>query len=151
MSNKDIVHFITEAKKNAYASGGGLASKPTRPGAKDIPYQKDKWSYLDSYYGELDFMGEEVVWEQDRAIWGMNYRGDTYEEIAGFPQFLLEALMRVPDDAPYRGPKHYANGPFEYFCEWSGSVESFHGNEYVTYEGSRIYSLHFHGGKISYT
>lgn len=49
---------------------------------------------------------------------------------------------------PFRGPKHYTNGDYEYHCQVNGTFEWFQGEEKITYKGEQIYECVFHGGRI---
>jgi len=66
--------FIVRAKAATYV-GGGQHSPSCRPGSHDLDYTEDDWSYLDSYFGGHDFLGEEVVFFDKRPVWAMNYYG----------------------------------------------------------------------------
>ncbi|MFB9328475.1 DUF5680 domain-containing protein [Paenibacillus aurantiacus] len=142
--------FLTEAKRNAYASGTGIAVRTTEDGTKEIAYEREAYRYKDCYTGELDFIGEEKVWHQGRPVWGMNYYGFTHEPIEGFPGFLLDCLKQVPVEAPYRGPATVSSDRFVYSCSWDGDEQWFRGEESIRYEGRVIFSLAFHGGRIRF-
>jgi hypothetical protein len=130
-NDHELIGFIVEAKRNTDATGNGSKAVQSREGAKDFPYKKGSYSYLDSYFGELDFVGQEVVWQDRSAIWAMNYFGNTFEPVDGFPDFLFDCLKMVSDDAPFRGPKQHQNEVFEYICSWSGDLNQFHGEEKI--------------------
>ncbi|MDQ0088698.1 hypothetical protein J2T12_002108 [Paenibacillus anaericanus] len=148
-NEKEFRDFLVEAKRNSYASGNnGVAS--SRPGTKDILYTKGNYSYLDSYFGGLHFSGQEIVRLNKTAVWGMNYHGRTANPVQRFPEFLLECLMLVCQDAPYRGPASHRNKDFEYECSWNGDLVQFSGEERIMYKGEEIYHLFFHGGEIAY-
>jgi len=46
----ELVAFILEAKKQAYA-GDGKEITPERPGFKELGFRKGHWEYRDSYSG----------------------------------------------------------------------------------------------------
>jgi hypothetical protein len=142
--------FIVEAKKLTYAAGVEGGAGP-RAGTKDIPFASGRWSYLDSYYGGIDFLGQEVVWFDGKPVWGMNYYGRTDAALSGpdLPHFLKVSLLAMPAEAPYRGPERYAEGDYEYRCSWRGSLADFAGREEILYRGRRAYALEFHGGMIA--
>jgi hypothetical protein len=144
-----FVQFLIDAKRNTYAGGGKLAT-PSRPGSKDLSYAKDGYSYHDTYLGDIDFIGEEAVWLAGKAIWGMNYYGVmlTDEVPAEFIQCLKGALLRVPPEAPYRGPARFRFANLEYACSWRGEIDRFEGSEHITLDGKEIYRLLFHGGSL---
>ncbi len=62
---------------------------------------------------------------------------------------LHAALMEVPREAPFRGPRLLKKGDSEYRCSWQGSPEDFHGEEEILRGGKRVYFLRFHGGTLS--
>jgi hypothetical protein len=150
MDNENaFVEFLIRAKKHTYAGDGGL-SAPSRPGSKDLIFEQDDYLYIDTYLGSMDFIGEEVVWHKQNPIWGMNYYGfmliDDVPE--GFSHCLKAALQNIPPEAPYRGPAHFEDGPFEYRCAWEGGLEQFSGTEAILMNDKAIYRLTFHGGRV---
>jgi hypothetical protein len=144
-----FVQFLIDAKRHTYAGDGKLAA-PSRPGSKDLSYAKDGYSYLDTYLGDIDFIGEEAVWLAGKAVWGMNYCGVmlTDEVPAEFSHCLKGALLNVPREAPFRGPSSFRHGNLEYTCSWQGDVDRFAGIEHITLDGKEIYRLLFHGGSL---
>ena len=144
--DKDTVAFLLRAKKATYA-GKGAESKSSRPRSHDLEYSEGGLTYIDSYLGGERFAGEEALWRDGVPFWSMNYVGRvTGNDFSG--DFLKEALLRVPEDAPYRGPAEYSNGAYSYKCEYSGSADWFYGREVITLNGEQIYECLFHGGKI---
>ena len=72
---ENLRDFILLAKQNSYV-GGGAKLLPYRLGSHDLQFiRKDDWAYHDSYVGENDFIGEEIVYFQNKPVWGMNYYG----------------------------------------------------------------------------
>ncbi|NLU51326.1 MAG: XRE family transcriptional regulator [Clostridiaceae bacterium] len=140
--------FIVEAKRATYA-GYGKETESSRIKSRDLPYEKGDLKYLDSYLGESQFIGEEVVWYNDEPIWGMNYYGTLIDEpFEGFGDFLKSALRLVTPEAPYRGPKYFCKDEMEYICSWEGDITFFEGREEIRFKGKPVYRLVFHGGKI---
>jgi hypothetical protein len=150
IDDPSFVPFLLRAKKNTYAAGDGGKVASTRPASHDLSYQEEDWAYLDTYLGGFAFIGEEAVWWGGKPIWGMNYYGtmtvDTIPD--GFSPFLKQALLRVPAEAPYRGPAVYAEGDFTYTCRWEGALAGFRGEETIALAGQVVYRLDFHGGVI---
>jgi hypothetical protein len=151
MIEKDIElrNFIMEAKRRTYAAGVEGGAGP-RAGTKDIPFVSGPWSYLDSYYGGIDFLGQEAVWYEGRPVWGMNYYGRTEVALSGadLPRFLKAALLAMSVKAPYRGPSEFDEGDYEYRCRWLGTLADFSGEEEIRYRGLKAYALSFHGGIV---
>jgi len=81
----------------------------------------------------------------------MNYYGRSIADADSdsMGEILHAALMEPPRDAPYRGPRSYIKGDYEYLCSWKGEVVDFYGKEEILHKGKRIYSLRFHGGAIA--
>lgn len=145
-----FIDFLIQAKINTYAAGSTAPALPSRPNSKDLHYVEGDYLYIDSYLGEVDFIGEEAVWQGGRPIWAMNYYGVMLvEEIPeGFIDCLLAALRQVPPEAPYRGPAELEHGRFTYYCQWEGNPDRFRGREWIATEGKAIYELDFHGGSV---
>ncbi|WP_084766829.1 DUF5680 domain-containing protein [Clostridium nigeriense] len=145
----DLTDFLVEAKKNTYASST-KKEKPTRPNSKDYAYKKYNYYYHDSYLGNNKFIGEELVWKDEKIYWGMNYKGELLVDEApnGFSNFLKKSLQNVSEKSPFRGPKYFEDGAFTYKCTWEGCTDSFNGIESISHCGEEIYRLYFHGGRL---
>ena len=65
-----------------------------------------------------------------------------------FVSMRVQTLRRVPEEAPYRGPRAYVNGDYAYSCSMEGSFDWFRGTETISYRGEQIYECCFHGGAI---
>jgi len=140
---KAFTDFLIEAKRHTYAAGGP-PSGSSRRASKDLGYSLGDYEYLDSYLGEMDFIGEEVVYLREMPIWGMNYHGRSIGD-TDVGEILHGALMEPPREAPYRGPRFYKKGNCEYRCSWEGAPDDFCGEEEILIDGKRIYFLRFHG------
>ena len=145
----EFVQFLILAKKNTYAGDGNL-SAPSRPASKDLSFNQGDYLYLDTYLGSVDFIGEEAVWHLQKPLWAMNYYGVmlTDEIPEGFSHCLKGALQNAPVEAPFRGPRRFEDGPFEYTCQWKGDLDRFEGTEQIRFNGKVIYELTFHGGSL---
>jgi hypothetical protein len=144
-----FVDFLIRAKQDTYASGRAPDSS-SRPSSHDLSYSEGELKYIDTYLGGFHFIGEEAVWQNDKPLWGMNYYGKMLapEFPDGFSEFLKASLMRVPREAPFRGPAEFHAGNFDYRCEWQGDPGKFTGEEEIFYNGEKVYWLAFHGGEI---
>jgi len=145
----DLIRFLLRAKRATYAAKAPEQAEPSRPGAHDLRYEEaeDGWLYIDSYLGSEQFVGEEAVWKDGAPIWAMNYCGHSVAE--GFDgDFLRAALMAVPDDAPFRGPIEYQDGPLLYCNTLSGNPGWFFGREEIFKSGVSVYECMYHGGIV---
>lgn len=150
-SNMDLKTFIKSAKENTFAAGADPVES-SRNGSTDFVYEEGKYTYRDSFLGDLSDVGEELVWFEDEPVWGMNYRGgmiEGHEDKANEVfEFLKEALSNVPVDYPYRGPKCWKNGNMVYVNHVDGNVTDFVGKERIYQGGEMIYERKYHGGRI---
>lgn len=144
--DEKITDFLIRAKRATYA-GKGAETAPSRPSSHDLIYREGDLMYYDTYLGGERFAGEEALWIAGEPYWSMNYCG----RVTGSPfsgDFLKEALLRVPHDAPYRGPARYERGDWTYLCETEGGFDWFRGTEEILYRGASVYTCRFHGGLI---
>ena len=115
MMDQQTVEFLIRAKQATYA-GKGAETTPSRGKSHDLVYRDGDYMYYDTYLGGEEFAGEEALWISGIPYWSMNYIGRvTGENFSG--DFLKEALLRVPEENPYRGPREYTNGDYTYRCE----------------------------------
>jgi hypothetical protein len=176
VTDRELRAFIVEAKKASYASGAS-PSGASRTGSRDIAYKKGDLSYLDSYYGSVQFSGQEVVWLKSDAVWSMNYWGESIDAglaaatgredanasdlsagdegskpLFDLSAFLKESLLKVGEDAPFRGPNEYKKKcgavTAVYRCRWTGDLSGFTGDETISVDDRAVFRLFFHGGKI---
>lgn len=145
-SQKELIAFLLEAKKNTYAAHGSEV-RPSRPESHDLAWNTGDFYYYDTYLGGERFSGEEAVWHRGKPVWAMNYSGRTLDPLFS-GDFLKAALMRVGEDAPYRGPRYYAEGDYAYHCSHSGSFEWYSGTELILAGNRIIYECAFHGGIV---
>ena len=144
--DKKTIAFLIRAKQATYA-GKGAEIASSRVKSHDLAYREGEYMYYDTYLGGEKFAGEEALWVADIPYWSMNYVGRvTGGCFSG--DFLKEALLHVPEDEPYRGPREYTNGDYSYHCETEGSFDWFQGRESIDYQGKQIYECYFHGGLI---
>jgi hypothetical protein len=145
--NKNIIDFLIKAKRVTYA-GKGAEAIPSRPGSHDLHYAESDLLYIDTYLGGAKFGGEEALWRDNTPFWTMNYYGIVTDKEHFSGDFLKEALLRVPEDKPYRGPSEFVNGDYKYTCEVSGDFDYFNGKEEIFYREKKIYECLFHGGEV---
>jgi len=145
--SRDFISFLCRGKRATYA-GHGRELPASRTGSHDLKYSEENLDYYDSYLGSERFCGEEAVWKDGVAVWGMNYAGRVLDEkFSG--DFLKDVLSRVSEDLPYRGPLLFKNGDFTYHCEIDGPFEWFSGREAIFFDSVKVYECVFHGGIVS--
>ncbi len=148
----ELSRFLIQAKLQSCADqtvSGVTIFEDTR---KEMEYTFDRFRYLDRWLGFNPFLGEELVWETGRLVWGMNYYGKALEELVPASQvfsFLKQALGMVRPDRPYRGLEYFRAGPFTYVDKSHGVLDAFTGEEVIYYRDQQVYHLVYHGGRIA--
>lgn len=152
MDIKQLSKFLVKAKINTYASSGEEGGMVLSDGSKEFKFREGEFKYRDRYFGFNPFIGEEIIWQNGKIIWGMNYYGKVIsEEIISAKQiyqFLQEALKRVAEDKPFRGPNDFKKGDLEYFNKIEGTLENFNGEETILFKKQLVYQLKYHGGSV---
>ena len=149
--NMNLAEFLVEAKAGTYASQNEGEEKITNDGCKELIFKKDNLKYRDRYYGANPFIGEEVVFKDDKAIWVMNYCGKIVSpnaDIKNIYTFLKKAMSQVKEDKPFRGPAEYTEGDYKYLDSNQGNIDNFSGNEKIFHKNKLVYKLNYHGCSI---
>lgn len=144
---EELIQFRLEANVNTYAAFMNEVES-TRLDSHDFCYQKDDWTYHDTYVGGAQFAGEEAIWKDGKSVYAMNYMGRVLsKDFSG--KFLKAALRHADKKMPYRGPEHYEDGVFTYKCSVNGDFTWFQGYEEIFFHDKKVYECYFHGGLIS--
>lgn len=149
-----IKEFLIEAKTQTYANDTVERIPSTRLNSKDYEYKKGNMIYHDTYFGATQFIGEEVVYVNNKPYWAMNYHGITLDETLGeetMDKALRPALMLVGRDKdiiPVRGPREFINGEYKYNFKIDGDLNCFNGIEVIYKNNVKIYELQCSGGLI---
>ena len=149
---KELSDFLREANKQTYANASASKASPTRQGSKDYHYESPPFAYHDTYFGGRKFIGNEVIYHNGIAVWGMGYHGEALiEELdeRALDKCLRTALMQ--EDAnilPIRGPASYSLESMHYRFAVTGGLDSFKGIEEISQDDRVIYRCDVHGGLI---
>ena len=151
LSLPDLHTFIFRAKAATYV-GGGAKIAPCRPASHDLQFAEGDWSYLDSYFGGTDFIGEEAVWYIGKPVWVMNYYGYILKPELISPaqagKMIKASLSRLYTENRFLGGFQYSEDHFTYFDTNQGGFERFTGREWIEYEDVKAYELVYHGGMV---
>jgi hypothetical protein len=143
--------FIVRAKARTYV-GGGQKLLPYRLGSKDLQMVEGDWAYHDSYFGEADFAGQEVVYFRRQPVWCMNYFGRILRPdlitAAEAGRMIMDSLSRMYAEGRFLGGFSYDRGDLVYTDTSQGDVTWFTGREWITRDGQVAYELIYHGGLI---
>lgn len=147
----ELINFILQAKQATYV-GNGKMLLPYRLGSHDLQYQNAEWSYHDSYFGENDFMGEELVYYRGRVVWGMNYFGRIIRpEIISSAQageVIKHSLTKMYQTGRFLGGFMNTVNQFTYKDMNEGDPLYFTGKEIIEADSQIVYALDYHGGLI---
>jgi hypothetical protein len=145
---KELLTFIAKAHKNTYAASKEIKEKykcdPILEGHDDYEYSEGEWSYHDSYAGNAWAPGREVVFYKGKPFWSMAYQGQTIEGldkdfINEIFDFLKKVLRDIDESFPFRGPKNFKEGDFEYSFEIEGEYRYFIGRENIKYKNKEVF------------
>jgi len=143
--------FIVRAKSVTYV-GGGEHADSSRTGSHDLRFVDGKWSYLDSYFGGTDFIGEEVVYFDEKPIWAMNYYGyilrDDLITAAQAGGMIKASLSHIYKEGRFLGGFDFSEDDLTYVDTSEGSPDHFHGREFIRRGQDIAYELVYHGGLI---
>lgn len=145
---ENLKDFICNARKNTYASGASPASSPRLLSSKQLEFQKGDYYYRDIYFlGGNKFIGQEIVYQESKPVWGMNYMGSVMGKLE--TSFLKEALLKLADKCNFGGVCEYKKREYKYQDNGQGNLAEFSGSEGVFLNGKSIYKLDYQGGLIS--
>jgi len=147
----ELSEFLIKAKINTYAASGEGGEKILEDGSKELVYENGIRKYRDKYFGFKSFIGEEIVWENGKAIWGMNYCGGIISEevdVKQIYQFLQKAMKLVKIERPFRGPENFQEGEWDYTDKSDCSVNEFSGTESIYFQKKKVYELKYIGGIV---
>jgi hypothetical protein len=143
--------FIVRAKAATYV-GGGAKSPSHRPGSHDLQFHEGAFSYLDSYFGGTDFLGQEVVYYEGKPVWAMNYYGRILEPsmitAADAGQIIQESLSKMYQEGRFLGGFEHTTEIGTYVDASEGDVASFTGREWIVRDNVKVYELAYHGGLV---
>ena len=66
--NKTFIEFLIKAKKSTYANADGDSKKILNDGSKEFVFSEGGYIYRDCYFGSSSFIGEEVVFLDNKAV-----------------------------------------------------------------------------------
>ena len=143
--------FIVRAKSATYV-GGGEHVESCRLGSHDLRFTDGKWSYLDSYFGGTNFIGEEVVYLDERPVWAMNYYGYILRNdlltATQSGQMIKASLSRMYMEGRFLGGFEHTESDLTYVDTSEGKADHFHGREFIRRGQDIAYELIYHGGLI---
>ena len=155
MDEKSLLEFIARAHGNTYAAPKEIkflysCKIPILEKHKDYDFTDGDWRYHDSYAGSIWAPGREVVFYKGEPVWSMAYQGKTIdglsEELVDETfTFLKTALINADERMPFRGPRAFAKGDFDYRFLMTGDYRYFTGEEAIAYKRTIIFTQNVMG------
>ena len=143
--------FIVKAKANSYV-GEAQKSLSYRPASRDIQFHEGRFSYIDSYFGGIDFLGQEVVYFDQAPVWAMNYYGRILQpeliDSSRAVKIIMESLSKLYREGRFLGGFENDAPLGKYIDTNQGDLFSFKGYEWIEVLGQKSYELVYHGGVI---
>ena len=151
MNKEALRQFLIDSNKAGYASGDAKKWIKENDGSETIPFEKGQWRSHDNFFGGEPYGGRTVIFYEGNPVWIMVYYGAVAEEVDVKILYgvLRNALMRMPEDYPFRGPKEYKEENFLYTNSWEGELEKFSGEEKIIQGGNLAYKANYIGGLIN--
>ncbi len=153
MTIETLSKFLRDANKATYANKDASKAPALRPESLDYHFEKDGFTYHDTYFGNRSFVGEEIVYEREKPVWGANYFGFILEDNTpgkDVYDFLQDALMREDGDiVAVREPHRFSAAGKEYRFSVDGNLSNFSGTEEILLDGKVVYRCFVHGGMIN--
>ena len=153
VNSTTLLEFILRGKVSGYANGGEGQEKTFDDGSRGSEFTGHGYRYVDRYYGFNPFTGTEHIYTANGSLlWVMNYYGQVLPECSDPMKvyaFLKEAMRLVSPEYPFRGPAFFEKGELKYENQQHGTLDSFHGTEYIYENHEKVYFLHYHGGKVT--
>lgn len=150
MNKKVLRQFLIDSNKVGYAGGKEKKWIKEPDDSTTIPFEKDDWKSHDNFFGGEPYGGRTVVFYKGKPVWIMVYYGWIVEKVETnlVYEILRKALIQMPKDYPFRGPKEYRKSKYVYTNSWEGEIERFSGEEKITLEEQLIYKANYIGGIV---
>ncbi|HUF92591.1 MAG TPA: DUF5680 domain-containing protein [Candidatus Limnocylindria bacterium] len=155
VSRPALLAFLLRVRRRTEPVGDATAPAPLVSGSRQREYREDSLLYRDVWFGVRSFVGQETVYDGDTPVWAMGYAGgvlaaaEARDDVLAIYAVLRAALARPAEDAPYRGPKRFAEGDYIYVNQLEKEAEAFSGVETITRRAAPVYRLRYAGRPIA--
>ncbi len=146
----ELKKFLIASNAAGYA-GDKVPAKSEEDKSTTITFAQGDWMSHDNFFGGEPYAGRVVVFYKNQPVWIMIYYGWVEESISDFGEvynFLKKALLNMPPDHPFRGPKEFSNGNYRYSNSWTGEVDRYSGEEIIYKSGVEVFRTKYLGGLI---
>ena len=147
---KQLRLFLLESNKAGYAGGEEKKWIKNADGSTTIPFESGNWRMADNFFGGEPYGGRIIVSFDGKPVWMMVYYGWVEQGVTPSVGYdvLRSALMEMPEEAPFRGPKQIEKDGCVYENGWQGNVARYSGEEKITQNGKQIYTARYMGGLV---
>ena len=151
MNQEALKQFLFDSNKAGYAAGDVKKWIKEPDDSTTISFEKGPWRSHDNFFGGEPYGGRTIVFLEGKPYWMIVYYGWVAETVESNPVYrvLRNALMQMPKDYPYRGPKEYKDRGYTYTNSWKGEVDRFVGEEKIQQGGKLIYRANYMGGLVN--
>jgi hypothetical protein len=150
MHIKSLQQFLYDSNQAGYAGGQEKQWVKEKDGSTTIPFAMGDWRSHDNFFGGEPYGGRIIVFHKNNPVWMMVYYGQVAEGVEPNTVYevLRSALIKMPKEAPFRGPSRHQEKGFIYQNTWQGDVERYSGEEKITHNGQVIYQASYMGGLV---
>ncbi len=143
----NLKYFLCEARRNTYASNSAHVDNPSLSGSTQLEFQRGDYFYVDFYFsGEKIFIGSEIIYQESKPVWVMNYRGSQIGVLE--TNFLKESLLKLSEKCRLGESCEYKKRELRYQNTGKGGMEDFSGKEEILSGEKSIYTLTYQGGAL---
>ena len=74
---REFIDFLVEARRGTYAIPHGTKLDDA---TEQMTWSRAGWTYRDRYAGSNPYGGQELVWQDGKVVWMMNYYAEVISE-----------------------------------------------------------------------
>jgi hypothetical protein len=143
-----LSEFIIEARKNTFAGDVTAIDNPRLLSSVQLEFIKGDYYYRDIYFtGNKKTIGQEMVYENSKPIWVMNYIGNPIGKLE--INFLKESLYKLSEKCRFGKDCQYQKREYKYQDIGSGDLKEFSGEENIFVDEKNIYTCKYQGCLIA--
>lgn len=150
MDKEALRQFLIDLNQAGYAGGEEKRWTKEPDRSTTIPFEKGPFRSHDNFFGGEPYGGRTIVFYEGKPYWIMVYYGWVEEGVETNPVYtvLRNALKKMPEDFPFRGPKEHKEGEYVYTNNWEGEVDRFAGEEQIIQGKKLVYKANYRGGLV---
>lgn len=149
----EMLDFVRAAHLHGWPDGYKPTDKEGLHKFQEMRFKLGPWEYIDLFGGDTTDVGTEIVFYDQKIMWGMSYRGGIIGRAASVGEIysFLAVALKAPNDSkvPIRGPAWYQSQDQRWLYKQAflGEFRSFICVEQILYDGQLVYERTFSGGE----